>query len=36
MIHQSVRQRWEADPNYRPRELVKLVADGWDTVDVDT
>ncbi len=36
MIHQSVRQRWDADPNYRPRELVKLVADGWDTVDVDT
>ena len=33
-VHPSVRQRWNADPGYRPPELVTLVGNGWHTVDV--
>lgn len=35
-IHRSVQRRWNADPKYRPKELAKLVADGWGTVNVVT
>ena len=35
-VHPSVKERWIADSRYRPPELVKLVANRWDTVDVGT
>ena len=35
-IHPSVQQRWEDDARYRPSDLVKLVANGWEAVDVGT
>jgi len=29
-IHRSVKERWEADPQYRPRNLVEyLEQEGW-------
>lgn len=33
LIHESVRQRWDADPKYRPRNLAAYVeANGWPTL----
>lgn len=33
-IHRSVQRRWDAGPKYRPKELKKLVAYGWGSVNV--
>ena len=32
-VHRSVKQRWDADPGYRPQKLVTLVdKHGWRTI----
>jgi hypothetical protein len=33
LIHRSVRERWDADPKYRPRRLREYTdSEGWRTL----
>jgi uncharacterized protein (DUF2235 family) len=31
-VHQSVKERYEKDPNYRPKPLKEIVANGWSNL----